>query len=264
MREDESPPPLPPPLTAPVPPPLPSVARPWGVWATLGLSLLVFGGTVGAQSLALAVYLPVMKLTGRSVELSEIASSGFFLALATCLSTPVTVGLTVLFAWLRRGVPLREYLRLKFPTRAEAARWGLVLLLFMVISDSITLAVGRPLVPQVMVEFYKSSLFPPLIWLAMVVGAPLGEEILFRGFMFEGLLHSRIGARGAVLLTSLVWASIHLQYDFAGVAEIFACGLLLGWVRLRTGSLYLTMLLHATMNLIAALQTVWLIRTGQG
>ena len=48
-----------------------------------------------------------------------------------------------------------------------------------------------------------------------------------------------------------------------GGAEIFVCGLLLGWVRLRTDSIYLTMLLPALMNFSATLQTVWLIRTGQ-
>ena len=246
-----------------MPPPLPPAARPWGFWATMGFSLLIFGVTLGVQSLALVIYIPVMKLAGKPFELSELADNGFFLSIATCLSTPVTVGLTVLLAWVRRGIAVRDYLALRMPTRGQVVRWFLVLGLYMVTADTLTLLSGRPLVPDVMVRFYQSSLVPPLMWFVLVVCAPLAEEILFRGFMFEGLLRSRAGAAGAVVITSLLWSVVHLQYDLVEVGEVFLIGLLLGLVRLRTGSLCLTMLMHGVMNLIATGQVVWLIHTGQ-
>jgi membrane protease YdiL (CAAX protease family) len=82
------------------------------------------------------------------------------------------------------------------------------------------------------------------------------EEVLFRGFLFEGVLHSRLGAGGAVGFTSLVWALTHVQYDAYDIATIFVSGLLLGYVRLKTGSLYATIFLHGLMNLVAMLEAV--------
>ena len=92
--------------------------------------------------------------------------------------------------------------------------------------------------------------------LAIVVAAPVSEETLFRGFFFAGVAHSRIGVPGAIILGSLIWALIHLQYDFYGMATIFFSGLLLGYVRFKTGSIYATMFLHGLMNLLATIETV--------
>ena len=47
-----------------------------------------------------------------------------------------------------------------------------------------------------------------------------------------------------------------LQYDLYGVATIFVSGLLLGYARLKTGSLYPTLFLHGLMNLIATVEVV--------
>jgi membrane protease YdiL (CAAX protease family) len=134
-------------------------------------------------------------------------------------------------------------------------------LLFVALSDSITLALGRPIVPEVMVKVYQSADSPLLLILAMVILAPLTEELFFRGFLFEGLLASRLGPIGAVLLTSAAWSVVHAQYDLYGIATIFADGLLLGVIRWKTGSTLLTMVLHGLANLIAALEIeYWMLR----
>jgi uncharacterized protein len=88
-----------------------------------------------------------------------------------------------------------------------------------------------------------------LLWLATVVFAPVFEESFFRGFVFAGLRRSVLGPTGTIILTSLVFAALHLQYDFYGVATVFVLGLFLGIVRERSGSLWSTILLHATWNL---------------
>jgi hypothetical protein len=99
-----------------------------------------------------------------------------------------------------------------------------------------------------------------LLWLAVLVAAPLAEETLFRGFLFEGLRHSRIRASGAVIFSSVWWASIHIQYDIVGMASVFVLGLFLGCVRLRTQSLIATMCLHCFANLIATLEVAVKVR----
>jgi membrane protease YdiL (CAAX protease family) len=54
----------------------------------------------------------------------------------------------------------------------------------------------------------------------------------------------------------MLWAALHIQYDWAGVLQIFVIGLFLGWVRLRSGSTLLTFFLHALFNLEGSVETV--------
>ena len=57
-------------------------------------------------------------------------------------------------------------------------------------------------------------------------------------------------------MISALWAVIHTQYDWYGIFQIFLIGLLLGWVRWRSGSTLLTIVLHALINAWATLQTI--------
>ena len=112
-------------------------------------------------------------------------------------------------------------------------------------------------------QVYQTAGFPPLLWLAVVVAAPLAEETFFRGFLFKGILHSRLSGAGAVVLTALIWAVIHQQYDLYGVANVFAAGLLFGYARLRTNSIYPCLLMHTLMNLIATIQVATIIQSAR-
>ncbi len=82
----------------------------------------------------------------------------------------------------------------------------------------------------------------------MVVATPIGEEILFRGFLFRGWLQAPRDVWPVIVVTSLLWAIIHVQYDWYVIGQVFAFGLLLGWMRWATGSTILTILLHALIN----------------
>jgi HAD superfamily hydrolase (TIGR01509 family) len=233
-------------------------ARPWGFWATLGLSLAV-AAAVLASELGLSVVLATAVVVGGQGEPapSWVYQQGLLWSLATLISTPLLVGLTLLFAWMRRGLSVREYLALRGLRKRTLVRWCLGLFAFALVSDSLTWLLGKPIVPDVMIEAYRTSVWPGLLWVAVVVCAPWGEEIFFRGFLFKGWLHSPLGGWGTVLLTSLIWAVIHLQYDLYGVATIFVGGLLLGYARLRTGSLYPPILMHTLMNVLAMVQTAF-------
>ena len=57
-------------------------------------------------------------------------------------------------------------------------------------------------------------------------------------------------------MISLLWAMLHIQYDWTGVLQIFVIGLFLGWMRWRSGSLVVTFLLHALFNLEGTLETL--------
>jgi membrane protease YdiL (CAAX protease family) len=93
-----------------------------------------------------------------------------------------------------------------------------------------------------------------LIWLALIVAAPLFEETFFRGFLFKGFESSFIGPSGAVLATAGLWAVIHAQYNLYEMTIIFCLGLLLGGARRATGTLSVPLALHAVVNLVATIE----------
>ena len=95
----------------------------------------------------------------------------------------------------------------------------------------------------------------PLLWLAFVVAAPVGEEIIFRGFVFRGWAASPLGVPGTILLTSLVFSAAHTQYDWFGSLQTFCIGILFGCLRWRSGSTTLTILLHMVINFTSTLWT---------
>jgi CAAX protease family protein len=84
------------------------------------------------------------------------------------------------------------------------------------------------------------------------VGAPLSEELLFRGFLLGALAKSQLGFWGAALISTLLWTGLHAGYSLVGLAEVFAIGLLLSWLLWRTGSLWVTIFCHGLYNSLVA------------
>jgi membrane protease YdiL (CAAX protease family) len=77
----------------------------------------------------------------------------------------------------------------------------------------------------------------------------LPEEFAMRGFLFRGWSESFLRPAGAIVLTSVVWAAFHTQYDWYGKSEIFVTGVVLGYFRYRSGSTYLAVVVHSAINL---------------
>lgn len=147
-----------------------------------------------------------------------------------------------------------SYLGVLSFSRREATYWVLWLGAVLLMLDLITIVTGRPLVTEFMQVAYSSANSKILLFVAMVVAAPIFEELLFRGFLFQGLRSSVLGGSGAVVITAAAWAIIHQQYDAFGMFSIFAMGLVLGFARWRTGSVLLTIAMHAMINLVATIQ----------
>jgi membrane protease YdiL (CAAX protease family) len=93
----------------------------------------------------------------------------------------------------------------------------------------------------------------PLAAAVLAIGAPLSEELLFRGFLLGALAKSQLGFWGAALVSSLLWTGLHAGYSLVGLAEVLAIGLLLSWLLWRTGSLRVTIFCHGLYNLVIAL-----------
>jgi len=107
-------------------------------------------------------------------------------------------------------------------------------------------------------SFMKNIEYPNQIsiWLlvfSVMFMAPLIEEIVFRGFLLKGFSNSFLGIYGAIVVTSLLWAMVHLQYTIEYMLVIFAIGLVFGYAKIKTQSLFVPMSMHMLMNGLAAL-----------
>jgi hypothetical protein len=102
----------------------------------------------------------------------------------------------------------------------------------------------------------------PLYWFNTVMLAPLTEELIFRGFLLPSWAKSRLGRGGAMLATSVLFALMHIQYDWRGMIAIGLLGVFYAWLRLRSGSLIPPLIAHGGGNLLAmiglALSLAWL------
>lgn len=109
---------------------------------------------------------------------------------------------------------------------------------------------------KVMTQIFETAEPQWLLWLAVAVMAPVVEEMVFRGFVFDGMKQG-LGGWAAALITTVVWTGIHLQYGLREMTVIFLLGMVLAGIRLRSGSVWLCMLLHALNN---GASVVYLIR----
>jgi len=91
-----------------------------------------------------------------------------------------------------------------------------------------------------------------LMIVATIVMAPLMEECLFRGYLYQAIALTPLGATGAVLITSVLFTGMHAQqYTGYGMVQIFVLALVLGLARARSGSLLVPLLIHVTQNTLA-------------
>ena len=177
--------------------------------------------------------------------------NGFVLFSSLAAAALAGVGVTLLFAKLKKGFTVRDYLCLRAVGGKVFFAWLGIVVLVVVLFHLLSMFVEPQNVAGMYLELYQSSVYPVIFWIAVVVMAPLFEEIFFRGFMFRGLEASRLGPPGAILITAFIWAVIHSQYDAFLISYIFVLGVVFGMARARHRSVYLTIALHAVVNLIA-------------
>ena len=234
--------------------------RPWGFWPTVGFSAFIAAAFFIVQIVIVAAWTVVCIIRNPKLDIEQfvnvLATNGLFQAIFICLAAPFTIGLTILFVKIRKGITIRQYLGLHNPGWKKIALWSGVVVLFAGVFDTLTFLLDRPVIPEYMIRTYQTASFVPLFWLALIVVGPLAEELFFRGFLFAGIRHSKAGPAGAILITSLIWSAMHMQYDIYGITVIFMGGLLLGYVRFKSNSIYPPIAMHVLQNIIATIEVV--------
>jgi membrane protease YdiL (CAAX protease family) len=157
--------------------------------------------------------------------------------------------------------PVIDYLALRGASRKDFLI-GLVGLVVIIMGwDLMSRLIGHEVEPGFMLDVLKSARADGALWLlviALCVAAPVSEELLARGFLYRGWSESFLQVPGAIVLSSLVWTAMHMQYEWYFFGEVFCLGLWFGYLRCRSGSTWLTIVLHGLNNFGAVVQGIYL------
>lgn len=83
------------------------------------------------------------------------------------------------------------------------------------------------------------------IYLISSILAPIGEEIFFRGALYQSL-QEKMGVKKALVITSLIFAAMH--FDLYRLVLLWLAGMWLNILRLKCDSIYSAMIAHSVWN----------------
>ena len=123
---------------------------------------------------------------------------------------------------------------------------------------------GASHIDQIAVSNIKETLTYPglftLTIIAVVAVVPILEELLFRGFL-QTFLKGALGRTKAIIITSMIFAMFHYSSkqgveNIELLAVLFMLSCFLGFIRERQQSLWASIGLHSTFNLISIVTIV--------
>jgi len=223
----------------------PAVSRPkfpyatWGPWTgVLGVLLALGAGLVLSAPVLIASPPVDGKLTDTANALAQLAQAlGFLLV-------PIAIAAA-------QGANLRQALRQlglrRF--RPSALKWMAVAIgLYLLFSFAYVALFGPPHQKDIAESFGAV----PVQILLIVIAAPIGEEVCFRGMLFGGL-RTRLPRIAAALVSGLVFGALHATTGLSAVPPLIVFGFVLALLYERTGSIVPGILLHMLNNSVALL-----------
>jgi len=153
----------------------------------------------------------------------------------------------------RRGVPWKR-VGLVAP-KSKALTIGLIAgiasyTVVGLVDGAVATTLGRSLIdnPRVFAEGYEATWYTTILSLTVSTAiVPFIEELFFRGVLLSWL-KEQIPVIPASIVSALAFAAYHQNWDY--LLSLFAFGLILAWVFLRTKSLWPAVLAHGAYNLV--------------
>lgn len=229
----------------------------WG-WNDVLLALLVM---VGATALLALGVRSAAAALGVQLEQRLVSPALYLLGLGAYLAAVLGV---YLFAARRAGWRALGLRATGWPNiLIVPPLFVLELLLIVVVNGAVALLAGGFDNPQVDsltggVALSTGELVALLVLVAVV--APFAEELFFRGMLYP-LLRARMGAAPAIVFNAALFAVAHVVVVL--IPALFVVGLLLAYLRERSGSLWPSLLLHGMQNATALLLINIALSTGQ-
>jgi uncharacterized protein len=233
--------------SAPIPPRPP---RTWDFMETTLATLIAYGVFTLTAGVALTILLGTQEGVNNlsPAQFEALATQGRWFGPALIIASPLTIA--VLWIAIRMaGREFAEYLVLNWPSAGQLARaLGIIAVVIIVEMVAGNFVDANDPTPTSLLRVDGSGGLLILL-VAVCMAGPILEEFVVRGFMFRGWSESFLGPIGAIVLTAAVWAMNHTQYDWFGRLQIFVLGLVLGHLRWRSNSTWLTVMVHSAINI---------------
>ena len=220
---------------------------------TIGIVAWTFLGFMLAQAIGLAI-LAGLQAAGVSLEDANATTlSTVTNIFVYCLAIAIIIGVPYLVK--KRGTTLKDIGLDRLP-RWKDFLWLLAGLVAYIILTLIVTSISMALFPQADYNEAQNTGFSGLAnqfefvlaFISLVIVAPVAEEVIFRGYLF-GKLRKNAQVWISVLLTSALFAIAHFQFNVA--LDTFALGVVLALLRVASGSIWASILLHMLKNGIA-------------
>ncbi len=208
----------------------------WGLWDVVwaGIAAVVIGLVAATVLIALNAPMSAQILIGTT--LPWLALGGWPL---------------VVTRWRGNGPRIDLGLRLTWPDTG----WGVIAGFAGLMLAGIAALITQIFVPDVTstaaeaasaLEESAGRLAITAFAMLILAGAPIVEELFFRGLLFSALRKRGVGAVLTIVITGVVFAGFHFEPTRFFV--LLPTGILLGWVRWKTGSTGAAMVAHGVVN----------------
>ncbi len=172
----------------------------------------------------------------------------------------VVIPITLLFLHYDGDLSsIRRMLRLETPKKAALLLAGIPLIvtimdliLNLIYGFAYIGAFGEPSPPDIGVTWESSTLSIVLVLLSTVIIGPIAEELMFRGYVLDSIRKIHGDVLG-IILSALLFGMIHFDPYTVGMATLG--GVLYGYIRVKTGSLWPSVVSHMIWNAMAMVVT---------
>jgi uncharacterized protein len=192
----------------------------------------------------------VLALIGRRPSGAELVMVGTLVPWVALLGWPLYA------SWRKGRGPVADYgLGLDRATVRAGLKAGVLAVVLASMVGLLTITLSGQEITSAAGEIARRIAQEPaaliLLILVAVIGAPIVEEIAFRGLLFGALIKRGVPPWLTVLLTALAFSLYHLEPE--RIPLLLVTGIVLGEVRRRTGRTSAAIVAHMVNNSVAAL-----------
>ena len=188
-------------------------------------------------------------LSSEQLEALVIPFSGYIFILSTF------VPFLIIYLFIRlKKMSFVDFFQLYLPKKQTILLYLHYFILFILFIECVGLYL-----PGLLEEPFSEMVFSNahsrfVLFLSVVLFAPVFEELIFRALMFNGL-KEKFGVVAAIFIPAIIFALAHWgQYSFwICFLAVFPMGVLFGYARLKSNTLTLPIALHLVNNLMAFL-----------
>lgn len=225
----------------------------------LGLVIVMIASFFGSQLLGLYIAAKMVLPDAAELTVGELFAQGGEQGTIVSLSVLFCFVLLSLLTYLlvarkvSNSQQLFAYLGFRRITGRMLLQGASLLTLFILVNEVASQLLNRT--PLDFVDpLFASTNAKWLLVLVIVVVAPIYEELVFRGLIWSAIAEQFDRQRGVIIasiISSILFAAIHTQYELFEMSAIFVLALIFCYVRVKSNSLWLPILLHILNNGVA-------------